>query len=26
VQVPEYIESGEMIKVNSETGEFSSRA
>lgn len=26
VQIPEYIESGEMIKVNSETGEFSSRA
>jgi len=26
VQVPEYIESGEMIKVNTETGEFSSRA
>lgn len=26
VQVPEYIENGEMIKVNSETGKFSSRA
>jgi len=26
VQVPEYIESGEMIKVNTDTGEFSSRA
>jgi len=26
VQVPEYIESGEMIKANTETGEFSSRA
>ncbi len=26
IQVPEYIESGEMIKVNSETGKFSSRA
>lgn len=26
VQVPEYIESGELIKVNSETGKFSSRA
>ena len=26
VQVPEYIESGEMIKVNTETGKFSSRA
>ncbi|MDD2759378.1 MAG: elongation factor P-like protein YeiP [Methylomonas sp.] len=25
VQVPEYIENGEMIKVNSETGKFSSR-
>jgi elongation factor P len=26
VQVPEYIESGELIKVNTETGKFSSRA
>jgi len=26
IQVPEYIESGEMIKVNTETGKFSSRA
>ncbi|WAR46730.1 elongation factor P-like protein EfpL [Methylomonas rapida] len=26
VQVPEYIETGEMIKVNTETGKFSSRA
>lgn len=26
IQVPEYIESGEMVKVNSETGKFSSRA
>lgn len=26
IQVPEYIESGEMIKVNSETGKFMSRA
>lgn len=26
IQVPEYIESGEIIKVNSETGKFSSRA
>lgn len=26
VQVPEYIESGEMIRVNTETGKFSSRA
>lgn len=26
VQVPEYIENGEMIKVNTETGKFSSRA
>ena len=26
VQVPEYIESGEMIKINTETGKFSSRA
>jgi len=26
VQVPEYIESGEIIKVNTETGKFSSRA
>ena len=26
VQVPEYIETGEMIKVNSETGKFMSRA
>ncbi|MBS4052116.1 MAG: elongation factor P-like protein YeiP [Methylomonas sp.] len=26
VQVPEYIETGEIIRVNSETGEFSSRA
>jgi elongation factor P len=26
VQVPEYIESGEIIKVNTDTGEFSSRA
>ncbi len=26
IQVPEYIESGEIIKVNTETGKFSSRA
>ena len=26
IQVPEYIETGEMIKVNTETGKFSSRA
>jgi len=26
VQIPEYIESGEIIKINTETGEFSSRA
>ncbi len=26
IQVPEYIESGEMIKVNTETGKFMSRA
>ena len=26
IQVPEYIESGELIKVNTETGKFSSRA
>jgi elongation factor P len=26
IQVPEYIESGEMVKVNSETGKFMSRA
>lgn len=26
IQVPEYIESGEVIKVNTETGKFSSRA
>lgn len=26
VQVPEYLENGEMIKVNTETGKFSSRA
>lgn len=26
IQVPEYIESGEMIKVNTDTGKFSSRA
>jgi elongation factor P len=26
IQVPEYIESGEMVKVNTETGKFMSRA
>jgi len=26
IQVPEYIETGEVIKVNTETGKFSSRA
>jgi len=26
IQVPEYIESGEMVKINTETGKFSSRA
>jgi elongation factor P len=26
IQVPEYIESGEMVKVHSETGKFLSRA
>jgi len=26
IQVPEYIETGEMIKVNSDTGKFMSRA
>ncbi|WP_020483267.1 hypothetical protein [Methylomonas sp. MK1] len=26
VQVPEYIESGEMEKINTETGKYSSRA
>jgi elongation factor P len=26
IQVPEYIESGEFVKINSETGKFSSRA
>jgi elongation factor P len=26
VQVPEYLETGELIKVNTETGKYSSRA